>query len=345
MIPPGTDGQGPTLLPDLARGLMDLGNITQGNALNLPYPSSIQRALDRIVLTCLREGRVPPFGVPDLAGWCTAPLAVRWPSSAVLELLDTKATLLDPRRCLPTRSCAELASYGPDGLVEQGAMLSLRELAQTVPTPAMFERCREFLIDRVVVTNHDARDASWRPMIWKFVQHLYQPPSPVHVTGGLATCPTCGLIAMVEHGRVVWCEGEVCGPGLASGLEYELSKVRVLGLSLRLFLSLPGRTERPVMRRLAALGVTGTLLPDGLGAYQLSEPVLGRSTMQVFDRVEPALLAAGLAGRSDLLAVLPDRLMRARPALLESVRRALPPELDVEVTTETAMAEGAREDA
>jgi hypothetical protein len=181
-------------------------------------------------------------------------------------------------------------------------------------------------------------------MVWKLVQHLYQPPSPVHASG-LTTCPACGLLATVEHGRVVWCEGEVCARGAASGPEYEPGKVRVLDFSLRFFLSLPGRTERAVVRRLAELGVTGTLLPDGLGAYQLGEPVLGRSSLQVFDRVEPALLAARLTGRSDLLAVVPDHLARARPALLESVRRALPPELDVVVTTETAAAEGVNDHA
>ncbi|WP_405091672.1 hypothetical protein OG767_00350 [Micromonospora sp. NBC_01392] len=332
-------------LSQLARGLFELGDATRRGSLNLPYPPSIQRALDRVVLACLREGRTPPSSVPELVAWCTAPLGARWPSSALPGFLSAEATLLDLRRRLPTRSCAELAAYGSEDSAERSVVHKLDELAQAASTPAMFAQYRDFLIDRVAVTNDDARGRSWKPHIWKRVHDLYQPPAPAHAHDGLTTCPTCGLLATVEHGRIAWCEGEVCERGLTPGPAYKKGSVRVLDSSLRLFLSLPGRTERAVMRRLAEQGVTGTLLPGGLGAYQLSEPVLGRSIVQVFDRVEPLLLAARLSGRSDLLAVIPDHLARARPALLESVRAALPPELDVVVTTQTTATEGAPQHA
>lgn len=346
MIPSDLRGRADlTSLPQLARGLIDLSDAARRGALNLPYPPSMQRVLDRIVLACLREGRTPPSSVPELVAWCTAPLGARWPSSALPEFLSAEVTLLDPRRRLPTRSCAELAMYGADDSAEQSVVRKLDELAQAAPTPALFAQCRDFLIDRVAVTNGDARETSWKPQIWKLVQDLYRPPAPAHAQGGLTTCPACGLLATVEHGRIAWCEGEVCERGPAPGADYRAGKVRVLDPSLRLFLSLPGRTERAVMRRLAERGVTGTLLPGGLGAYQLSEPVLGRSAVQVFDRVEPLLLAARLSGSSDLLAIIPDHLARARPALLESVRDALPPELDVVVTTQAAATEGAPQHA
>ncbi|ADL49513.1 hypothetical protein [Micromonospora aurantiaca (nom. illeg.)] len=334
-----------TILPQLARGLIDLGDAARRGSLDLPYPPSIQRVLDRIVLACLREGRTPPSSVPELIAWCTAPLGARWPSSALPGFLSAEVTLLDLRRRLPTRSCAELAAYGSGNSAEQSVVRKLDEFAQAASTPALFTQCRDFLIDRVAVTNDDTRGTSWKPQIWKLVQDLYRPPVSAYAHGGLTTCPTCGLLATVEHGRIAWCEGEICERGPTPGPDYKKGKVRVLDFPLRLFLSLPGRTERAVMRRLAERGVTGTLLPGELGAYQLSEPVLGRSNVQVFDRVEPLLLAAQLSGRSDLLAVIPDHLARARPALLKSVRDALPPELDVVVTTQTAASEGAPQHA
>jgi hypothetical protein len=331
---------GAAILPDLARGLVDLSDASHGGVISLPYPSSTQRALDRIVLACLREGLAPPSGVPDLVGWCTVPFDGRWPSAAASELLCPEATLLNPQWCLPTRSCAELASYGHEG-VEQDAVLRLHELAQTTTTAVTFEQCRDFLIERIFVTSDDVRSRSWKPAVWRLVKDLYQPFALVSAAEGCIVCPGCGLSARAEQGRIVWCEGEICERGLASGRDYPPGQTLVLNYALRIFLALPGRTERSLVRSLAAHGITATLVPGDVGVYRLDKAVQGRSSMQVFDRLEPTLLAARLSECSGLLAVVPDRLTRARASFLESVRRALPEDLDVDLSTESDVVEGA----
>jgi len=338
--PDRSSHDGAAILPDLARGLVDLGDAGRGRVISLPYPSSMQRALDQIVLACLREGLAPPSGVPDLVGWCTVPFDGRWPSTAAAKLLCPETTLLDPQRCLPTRSCAELASYGHEGLVEQDAVLRLREVALTTTTSVTFEQCRDFLIERIFVTNDDVRGRSWNPAAWSLMKHLYQPLSLARAGDRSIICPGCGLSARAEQGRIVWCEAEICERGLASGREYPPGRTLVLDYSLRLFLSLPGRTERSLVRSLAARGITATLVPRDLGVYRLDRPIGGRSSMRVFDRLEPTLLAAQLSECPGLLAVIPDRLTRARPSFLESVRRALPEGLDVDASTESDVAKG-----
>jgi hypothetical protein len=46
-----------------------------GQPVRLPYPVSLQRALDRLSVMCLAVGKNPPQSVADLLRWCSKPLS------------------------------------------------------------------------------------------------------------------------------------------------------------------------------------------------------------------------------------------------------------------------------
>jgi hypothetical protein len=105
-----------TLRPDeltlhlIASGLIVLSQQARDRAaLTLPYPLSLQRGLNRLVLTCLRHDRQPPQSLMDLLDWCRRPLAT-WE----LELPGGSVTdgerLLDGQ--LPTTTCEAWARSG-----------------------------------------------------------------------------------------------------------------------------------------------------------------------------------------------------------------------------------------
>jgi len=62
----------------LASGVVDLADhIASGQPVRLPYPVSLQRALDRLSVICIASGKQPPRSVADLLRWCQLPLG-KW---------------------------------------------------------------------------------------------------------------------------------------------------------------------------------------------------------------------------------------------------------------------------
>lgn len=328
---------GDTQLPhELARGILALGSSQWSNTFTLPYPAPAQRALDRVALAALRRGQTPPLGMPELITRC-AQSSSALPLDVPPNLVASEATLVDPETRVPSRTCVELASAARDGGPLREAEAFMSDLAATT-TPETFRECRRFLIERVVVTQEDSLARTWKPLIWERVRKLYGGVPPGHaVAGSLAQCPGCGLLAHVVEERVTWCEGATCPRGLTVDRTHDASRVSVLGLGLRMFLCLPGRTEGPVVTWLSARGVTATVEPGTLGTHLLSAPVCGRHTMRVLDWVEPGLLADELAGQSDLLVVIPARVSRSRPGYLRTVRRLLPTRSEVSVVSSSSI--------
>lgn len=83
MIPDWLENPDVVLLRDVATAVARLDEVGQLDSFALPYPPDAQRALDRLVLACLRGGAQPPTGVPEMIGWCrTRPLR-SWPLDAL----------------------------------------------------------------------------------------------------------------------------------------------------------------------------------------------------------------------------------------------------------------------
>ena len=59
----------------LASGLVDLADrVGTGQPVRLPYPVSLQRALDRLSVMCLAVSKNPPQSIAELLRWCSRPL-------------------------------------------------------------------------------------------------------------------------------------------------------------------------------------------------------------------------------------------------------------------------------
>jgi pPIWI_RE three-gene island domain Y len=343
---------GADLFRAIARGVIALGVRDRLASLALPYPQSTQFALDRVVLTCLERGETPPTGVPDLISWCAERTAEKWPFTVSPDFVWPDARLVEPDVRMPTRTCAEVASDGPSGVVEQQALAVLAEVEAGATSPVLFRNRRDFLIKRTVVTrqNH-MKMLGEDPAIavaWKRVSHLYGPVPEAYVAEDqFILCPTCQLLALRSARGTAWCESEICPRDVAVEVRYDADDAQVLMPSLRLFLALPGRTERAVRKGLARVGVGTTLIKGGEGTYRFSVPVGQKQTMRVYDRVQPALLAARAAEESASLIIIPSCLLRLQPDYRSVFIRSIPFDADVSLVTDEeliAMAAGQQGD-
>lgn len=355
-MPDAVEQDGVEILRAVARGIIDLGSQNRLSSFSLPYPTSAQHALDQVVFTCLVQERTPPRGVPELVFWCRKLALSEWPLMLPPDLVWSETLLVDDRVCLPTQTCAEWASAGPSGVMEQQAQELLHEVAAECPSAASYQACRDFLVSRPVVTRQDLTAVLARPrdgMAWKWVKHLYGNVPDAYVRDGqFAVCPTCRSLAilLVDGGR--WCESEACPRSSPIEPIYEAATSQVLRTPLRIFLGLPGRTEQAVRREITAVGVNVQILPGDIHRYRLTWPNGETLTMQVHDRVQPAMLATRVtgsatpAGDGRTLVVVPKHVMTHRPNYRSVFERLIPAHTDIELVTDdelVALARGSHE--
>lgn len=315
------------LLAGVARGVIELTSVARSSAFRLPYPPSLQLSLDRLVLVGLTQGRPVPAGVPGLLSWCRERGPKEWPLTLPNGFL-TDAHLIHPVAGEPTRTCAELASLGPLGMLEQQAEALLAGLADACGTVERFATCRDFLIRRPVILRF-APVELLQPAVaqtWRLVKELYGPvPDHFPADGLVHRCTSCLLLAKSVSADDPWCEGG-CPPG-DCGLEtsHQPELALALPLALRLFLALPGRTELAVRSQLVE---QAQLLPLGLGVHRVTGQDGTLRAFQVYDREQPVLaahrameVATRLDGALDV--VVPDR-VAARPGYRQGFDRALP---------------------
>ncbi len=330
---------GSELFQELARMVAALAEIQGLRSFALPYPSLAQRALDRTVMHCLDVGETPPRSLPELWEWCrTRPAGD--PLFAVPVSLVTQGTTLVHRvGRMPTRSCLEIASYGPDGGVAAHARALLDDLEARCGRGEHYRQCRRFLARRPVVHQRDRFGLGWNKAVWSRVKDLYGPlPESLLVDDVFLLCPSCGLPALPRDGAVpvpgpsdtdaeIWCEGEECPRDDPLELIREPDHAWILRRSLRTFLALPHRTEEAARDALDRAGIDHEALSGPLSAYRLRGTGPGIVDIQVYDRLQPALLAAHLTDSAPLadrtLVVVPDGLA-GRDGYREAFTDALP---------------------
>ncbi|MBP5936925.1 hypothetical protein [Streptomyces acidiscabies] len=320
---------GTDLLAAVARGVIELSRADQAVTFRLPYPPRIQLALDRVVLAGLTRDRPVPGSVPELLAWCRdKDLADWWPLKLPDNFLTAGARLVHAVGNEATRTCAELASYGPDGFLEGEAEEVLAILADACGTEERFAACRDFLIRRPVILEYNPIEFL-KPALahtWKLVQGIYGPvPDRFRVHRMVYRCAGCLLLAKPVTVDTSWCEGG-CRPGervLESTRQPE--QTCVLPLGLRLFLSLPGRTELTVRSRSAR---RTHLFRQRTGLHRFVSHDGSTRAFQVHDREQPVLAAlsaaetvAGLDVPLDV--VIPDEAANG-PGYREAFGRALP---------------------
>ncbi|MFF5564039.1 hypothetical protein ACFY6Y_05280 [Streptomyces sp. NPDC012829] len=311
---------------ELARAVAALAEVRGLRSFTLPYPSLAQRALDRTVTHCLDIGETPPRSLPELWEWCRSRPAGDPLFEVPASLVTPDATLVHPVGLMPTRTCLEVASHGSAGGVAADARTLLGELEARCGTAEWYRRSRNFLARHPVVLQQDRFGTGWSKAVWSRVKELYRPlPESLLVEDVFLRCPSCGLPAL-PRGRTIpvpgppvtgsgfWCEGEECPHGEPLGLIRDPDHAWVLRRSLRAFLALPHGVEEAVLNQLDRAGIGYEAVSGHLCAYRL--PVAGSETasVQVYDRLQPGLLAAhltaGAPSADRTFVVVPSRLAR-----------------------------------
>lgn len=324
------------LLTAVARGVIELAATNHLAAFRLPYPPSVQLALDRVVLAGLTHGGPTPTGVPELMDWCRRPGLTGWPLELPGTRLTADARLIHPAVWEPTRTCTELASAGPQGVPEQEAEELLAGLADICGPGERFTDCRDFLIQRPVILRFEPMDLLQpaRAQTWNLVKGLYGPlPARIVADEAVHCCTGCGLLAKPVTSEGPWCEGGCPSEGREFVMSYEPPLSRALPLSLRLLLALPGRTELAVR---AQFTERARLIPLGLGVHRVDHPDGTPRVFQIHDREQPALAAlraADTAARlgEPLSIVVPDG--PAYPGYRQRFEDALPADAQVRITS------------
>jgi hypothetical protein len=190
-----------------------------------------------------------------------------------------------------------------------------------------------------VVHQQDRFAPGWNRAVWSRVKNLYGPlPEFLLVDGDFLYCPSCRLPALPQESAVpvpgssgtgaeVWCEGEDCPRDAPMRLIREPDQAWILQRSLRWYLVLPHRTDDAAREALERAGVAYETLPGLLPAYRLRDTGPRIVDIQVYDRLQPALLAAHLADNTPLadrtLVVVPDALA-GRDGYRQAFTDALP---------------------
>ncbi|MFJ7259061.1 hypothetical protein ACIQV2_02640 [Streptomyces globosus] len=270
------------LLRSVATAVVRLEGITRLDSFALPYPSEAQRALDAMVLECLRNGARPPSGLPELLRWCRSRPLGSWPLDRLpAGLFGAEDQLIDPVSGVPTQLCHELAVKEPgdsaarqyDRLVIHEAMRACRE----VSSPESYTAFRRLLVTRPVLTEADWADVStdlYLDPVRFLIEDIYAPVSAGYRRDGAYLC--CGrcltLLTPVADGGW-WCERDQCRhrgePPAGRILEpAEVGEIRQLRRPLRQFVTGPGRAEVDLEQELRGMGLAVELWP-GFDAYDL----------------------------------------------------------------------------
>ncbi|WP_327178426.1 hypothetical protein OG599_26315 [Streptomyces sp. NBC_01335] len=281
-IPDWLENPDVVLLRDVATAVMRLDEVEQLDSFALPYPDDAQRALDGLVLACLRGGARPPAGVPEMVHWCrTRPLR-GWPLDGLpLGLFNKDNRLIDPDSGTPTQLCGELEVKGAGNSTgRQYVDLVIREAmsaCRAVNSPQSYTAFRRLLVARPVLTEQEWPDISadlYLDPVQFLIEEIYAPVPASHGRDGAAvTCARCHTLLTPLVGNGWWCENDRCRhlglPPLGRRLAAdEVGELRQLRRPLRQFVTSPGHAEVELEGKLRALGLTVEMWP-GFDAYDL----------------------------------------------------------------------------
>ncbi|WP_026421862.1 hypothetical protein [Actinokineospora inagensis] len=327
------------LIDIIARGVLALSLRNGSSSTIPPYPDETQYALDMVVLACLHEGgTTPPAGVPELIRWCTDLTSRAWSFLAMAEPSLAVPRLVHPEHRTQTRTCAELA-----GLAQVADDL-LKGISVDVSPKEANER-RRFVESQVLIGPETHRALLMRAprlvLVLKSVRDLYlSVPEEWVVRGMTALCPSCGLLALPgfpDDRRMAWCESEVCPPGLRIDRSYPSATSLVLHPALRLFHSLPARSEERLSRE-PVLTKLGMRPVEHTGSrYRVDMPGGEERIFRVYDRVEPTLLARDAVADQVEVAVVPSGSRAVQPGFREAFADALPDGTQVDLVTDDVL--------
>ncbi|WP_327393174.1 hypothetical protein OG533_31580 [Streptomyces sp. NBC_01186] len=335
-----------TRLRDVATAVVRLDSVGQLESFTLPYPAEAQRALDALVLACLRTAAQPPAGLPELIRWCRARPLGSWPLDRLPEhLFAAEDRLIDVDSGRPTQLCDELAVKGLgdstarqyDRLVVSEAMRACREAS----APESYTAFRRLLVTRPVLTEAEWLELStdlFLDPVHFLMEEIYAPvPVSFLRNGGYLGCGRCLTLLTPLAVGGWWCERDQCryrgaAPHGRVFAPAEVGEIRQLRRPLRQFVTGPGRAEVDLEQELRRLGLGVEMWP-GFDAYDLriTFPDNHVWAVDVKDWAHPGFLGrAAEAVRPDppydeACWVVPDFRVRTRPDYLDVFSQERPP--------------------
>jgi hypothetical protein len=252
----------------LASGVVDLADhIASGQPVRLPYPVSLQRALDRLSVMCIASGKQPPRSVADLLRWCQLLLG-KWEMPLAGDEADDATCLIVGGR--PSRECLEWAIAASDvegEFREQRVVYEALDVSRANDRPDVYVAFRELLISKPAMSELDLATELSRAdlsLVVSQIQQAYEPAPPEALAGGQAVaCGRCGNLLLPGFGGELQCAESDCTRATLPGRTFPAEEgVRWAGREIRTWICAPGRAELRIRDRLAARGVKAGLWPD-----------------------------------------------------------------------------------
>lgn len=187
----------------------------RGETLSAPYPRLLQRALDRLAVTCLLRGHNPPQSVPDLFAWCRRPL-VEWPVSLPDNSCGNQDTLLDGSRI--TNLCDEWAEHNvmdvEAELSQRKIITDVRKICHSLEQQQSYVAFRRMLIEKSVITQLELQqamiEADLAPLGDRLKSCYIEAPACHQDKGEYRCCLVCGGLLLRSQRDDFVCENERC---------------------------------------------------------------------------------------------------------------------------------------
>lgn len=246
----------------IASGVIKLAeSLKNGKAPKLPYPKELQRGLDRLILTYLCQGRIPPQSIPNLLSWCQQPLA-EWFLELPEEKVASKDKLLDGQ--IPTSICEEWAIASSDieaELTQKQLLLNVIQVCKSANAPDSYVAFRRLSISQVVLTAFEFQQHCVNPLLEQLDKQLEAAfelaPESYAVNGFFHCCANCdNLMLRTAKGDLICAEERCRAKGIGKSGRQIPQKQEVLWLKrgLRRFIAAPGRAELRLAEKLEKLG-------------------------------------------------------------------------------------------
>jgi hypothetical protein len=326
------------LLELIASGIIQgYDNSRLAGYLEFPYPSDLQRSLNRLAAKGIVAGHPYPHGLAELLEW-----ARRRPISEWFMELDDLEIAPEARLLVgstPTALCLELAHESKDAemsIAYERFAKDLFSACRATGDESTYVSLRRHLIERPALPAlHLQMSASSLPThdLRSVLLSAYTSAGAdtAFEDGSRATCSHCGaLLARVDgHGR---CVGSLCKRFLEASVGQRFSSDQnmvELRPSIRRFVHDPGLAELRLARSLERAGCAVQMWPD-FDVYDIRASWANLVwAVEVKAWLSPRLLAVNLEPLpptpvwDSAFVVVPDTIARRNSGYIQVVRRLL----------------------
>ncbi|AHH95968.1 hypothetical protein GCM10010174_50940 [Kutzneria viridogrisea] len=302
-----SDNQDEHLLGAVASALVTIDELRDLTVFQMPYPATVQRALDRIVLHCLRRYARPPKSVPGLVRWGYERHLGGWPLTLPDGVYPADGFLVDAESGAPTALCHEIALCAEtDNPLQEASrrMATMTDLASEYSQAPAYGTLRGVLATHPVLTNDLLNNVRFANRLGALDEHLGDFYHPIgleyEIDGAVFPCANCSTPLRLTAAGSWWCEREECGTGGAvspgAPLDWDAKVLMQMGRKHRQFVSGPGRTVLRIANSLKLPGVTVRRWPvHGPGDLRVELPGVHAWTALIVDWHSPVLLGRAIA--------------------------------------------------